>query len=109
MKNTAASLTIFTIAAVVGFVYGQAARKSSNDAVQTEFSGGVATVKVDTLKLAGGGLNAFLSSHSKRINGWESWRIRWRNRGESRFNKRLLFFLKKKRACIFTIQRLNFI
>ena len=50
----------FVFGVLLGFVYGQGVRKHANSAVSTEFKDGVATVHLDTLKLAEGGLRAYL-------------------------------------------------
>ena len=59
-KNIIAFSGFAVLGAVVGFIYGQGVRQNADSAVNTSFDGGVATVKLDTIKLAGGGLRAFL-------------------------------------------------
>lgn len=46
----------FAVGAAAGFAYGQQTRKNFPSAVDTQFSGGVLTVKVDAWKAAAGGL-----------------------------------------------------
>lgn len=60
-----AALTVAVLAGLaggflVGFLWGQGTRSSVSDATQTDFSGGVLTVRVDTLQAAKSGLASLL-------------------------------------------------
>ena len=51
----------FVLGTLLGFAYGQKARRAAPDAVTAGFKDGKATVTVDTVKLLRGGLPDFIS------------------------------------------------
>ena len=55
-KQAAITVAIFGISAIVGFIYGRGVRENANSAVTTDYSRGKATVTLDVVKLASGGL-----------------------------------------------------
>lgn len=61
MKNTLTFVSFAVLGTIVGFAYGQSVRKNADGSVTTDFSNGVATVTIDTLKLATGGLRDYFS------------------------------------------------
>ena len=53
-----AALAAVGVGCAVGFAWGQSTRSAIGDNTETDFSGGVLTVKVNTLKAASAGLRS---------------------------------------------------
>jgi hypothetical protein len=60
MKPATLALGAVAVGFVVGFVWGQGTRSALPGATQTDYSGGVLTVRVDTAQALSTGLRALL-------------------------------------------------
>jgi len=60
-RVAALSLLGFAAGALIGFVYGQAARSRVSDSVSTDVQGGKVVVAVDVGRIAAGGLSGYIN------------------------------------------------
>lgn len=59
----------FVVGIAAGFAYGRKAKQGITDSVSTDFSGGVLSVRVDTLQAARSGLPDVLNAYLNKSRG----------------------------------------